>query len=402
MSKPALLVLTSTFPRRAGDTDPRFVFDLCRALGRDFDVHVVAPHCAGARVRESMDGVTVHRFRYQPERWETLAYAGGIPARLRARPLRYLQVPFFLLGQLLLVLRLVRQLDARVLHAHWMLPQGLVALLARRLCRGRPAVLCTAHGADIFTLRSGPVRWLLGQVARRVQCLTVVSRSMVAPAQALGVAPERIHVAPMGVDVDGIFAAGADAREPGRVVFAGRLVPKKGARHLVNAMAHVMRQLPEARLTIIGDGPDRVALETQCAALGLTGHVTFTGALAQADLAHHLRRAAAAVFPFVVAADGDAEGLGLAVVEAQACGCPVIASDVPALADTVRAGETGLLVSPGEESALAAAIVRVLTEPGLATHLSGQGRTSARDQFGWAKVSARYLEILHQVERENP
>lgn len=399
MSKPVLLALTSTFPRWAGDNEPRFVFDLCRALGADYDVHVVAPHCAGALERETLDGVTVHRFRYLPERWETLAYAGGIPGRLRARPARYLQVPFFLLGQMLAVLRLVRQLDARVLHAHWLLPQGLVAVLARAVCRTRPAVLCTAHGADFFALRSGMARWLLGQVARRAQCLTVVSRSMVAAARALGVAPARIHVAPMGVDVEGTFVPGTEPREPGSVIFAGRLVAKKGAQHLLNAMADVVRQVPGARLTVIGDGPERTALEARCESPELRGHVTFTGALPQRELAGHLRRAAVAVFPFVVAADGDAEGLGLVVVEAQACGCPVIASDIPAVADTVRPGETGLVFPPGDERTLALAIVRILTEPALAEHLSGRARHFAREQFGWQTVSARYQKILDELER---
>jgi len=392
--KPALLVLTSTFPRWAGDSEPAFVLHLCRELTAGFDVHVIAPHTSGAMPREELDGVNVHRFRYLPERWQTLAYAGGIPNRLRENPLCLLQVPFFLAGQLLLSLCLARRLRVKVIHAHWILPQGLLALFVRWLTPHRPAVLCTAHGADLFALRSPMSRWLLRQVMQRVQGVTVVSRSMVAPALALGVAAEHLGVASMGVDVDGIFTPATGDREPGTILFAGRLVPKKGVRHLVAAMAGIVRELPGTRLAIIGDGPERKRLEQQVRDLDLGGHVTFAGAMAQPDLAARFRRSAVAAFPFVAAADGDAEGLGLVVVEAQACGCPVVTSDIPAVGDTVEPDVTGLVVPPGDPIALAGALIRLLTDAPLAGKLARAGMTSARERFAWPVAGARYRAIL--------
>ena len=98
--RPRLLVLASTFPRWAGDTEPRFVERLSYELAGSFDVVVLAPHTRGAKRQETMASngrsIEVRRFRYFPERFETLAYDGGMLSRVRRNPLRLLVLPFFL------------------------------------------------------------------------------------------------------------------------------------------------------------------------------------------------------------------------------------------------------------------------------------------------------------------
>ncbi|MGB1142701.1 MAG: hypothetical protein ACPG1A_17505, partial [Halioglobus sp.] len=122
-----ILVVTSTFPRHADDTEPGFVDRLCRHLAIHNDIDVLAPHDAGIPTEEQLaPNLRIHRFRYAPARWQRLAYNGGILPNLRANPSRVLLVPFFILGQLLAVLRLLRRNDYHVVHAHWIIPQGLV------------------------------------------------------------------------------------------------------------------------------------------------------------------------------------------------------------------------------------------------------------------------------------
>src|SRR5262245_28869404 len=130
-AKPRLLVLTSTYPRRSGDDGPAFVHELCRLLLPHCDVLVLAPHAAGIATREVLDGVAVRRYRYLPERWETLAYDGGIPEKLRRERWRLLQVPFLVAGLVLATLDEVVRGGRHLIHAHWLLPQGLIAGLAR-------------------------------------------------------------------------------------------------------------------------------------------------------------------------------------------------------------------------------------------------------------------------------
>ncbi|MEE4144327.1 MAG: glycosyltransferase, partial [Halieaceae bacterium] len=145
-----ILVLTSTYPRWENDTDPKFVYNLCQYLGRDNDVHVVAPHARGTATEEVNNGVRVFRYRYCIERGETLAYDGGILPRLKQNKFRVLLVPFFLLSQWLMTIRLLRRHHYDVIHAHWIIPQALVALLARPFSKAPPAVVATSHGGDLF------------------------------------------------------------------------------------------------------------------------------------------------------------------------------------------------------------------------------------------------------------
>lgn len=389
-------MLTSTYPRWAGDSEPAFVHELCKRLSPNYDLVVLAPHAPGARVREQLDGIPVYRYRYLPQAWETLAYAGGIPAKLSRNPLRLLQVPFFCLAQFLAAWRLIRTNGIDLLHAHWLLPQGLTAVLLKSL-RPRLAVVCTVHGADLYTLNSRPLRWLKSWVLRRVDVLCLVSRAMLPAAMALGAREEATRIAPMGVGVSFPFSAPPDGvRSHGSVLYVGRLVEKKGVRHLLDALAMVRERKPTARLTIVGDGPERGVLERQVRQLGLADRVEFTGAKPQGDLCSYYQSAAVTVFPSVIASGGDQEGFGLVVVEAQACACPVIASDLPVLREIIEDGDTGILVRPGDSSALARAILRVLDDRELAQRLGARGRQAAVERFDWDRVSAGYDRIFQQ------
>jgi glycosyltransferase involved in cell wall biosynthesis len=384
-----ILVLTSTFPRGQGDTTPPFVLDLCRELAREFDVHVLAPHAPGARPEENMDGVHVHRFRYLPERAQRLAYDGGITARLRRCPWLLLQVPFFVVALTLAACRLARALAPDAIHAHWLLPQGWAALLVRRACGRAVPVLCTLHGSDVHAWNAWPLRALKARALRAMTHLTAVSAALRDAALAAGADPARIEVVPMGVDVDGVFRCGPESgRVPGSAVFAGRLVPGKGVEVLLEAWANVPRATGRA-LTILGDGPARGALTDQARRLGIDGCVHFVGARPPPVVGDHFRAAAVAVFPFT-----GPEGLGIVVAEAQACGCPVIVSDIPSMAELVEPGITGSVTPAGDVAALSAAMGAVLGDPAHAARLGRAGREAATRRFAWKSVGACYRQIL--------
>lgn len=397
-----ILVLTSTFPRWAGDAQPPFVLELCKRLSAAHDVLVIAPHCAGAAGEETLgERLAVRRFRYAPQALELLAYGGGILENLRRARWRYLLVPLFLLAECAAARRAIRQLRPDVIHAHWIIPQGAAGALARLTAgAGGVALVCTSHGADLFALR-GPLgsfakRWVL----RRVAALTVVSSAMKAHAEHLGAASQAVRVMPMGVDARQRFCPDEAAqRSAHELLFVGRLVRKKGVTHLLEAFAIARRKAPEARLTVLGTGPLEEALKSRARELDIAGAVTFGGAVPNADLAPHYRRAAALVMPSVVADDGDQEGLGLVMAEALACECPVIASDLPAIRDLVEDGVTGLLARQGDASDLADKIVALLRDPVGSRGLARHGREVVLERFDWQTVAQGYEHLLGAVSR---
>ncbi|HUS25625.1 MAG TPA: glycosyltransferase [Candidatus Binatia bacterium] len=391
--RPRLLVLTSSFPRWPQDTDPRFVADLCTELAMRFEVHVLAPHCRGAATAERIGSVQVTRYRYCFERAEVLAYGGGMLPNLRRQPWRLLLVPLFLAGQVLATARLLRTLRPDVVHAHWLIPQGLCALVARALAGSRAPLVCTAHGADVLGLRGSIAMTLLRQVARRCDAAAGVSEPLRERLVALGAARSRTHVLPMGVperDVSG-------AREPELVAFAGRLVEKKGARVLLEAFARLARQRPRARLVIAGDGPEAAALRLHAGALGVADRVAFAGAQGHEAVLELFERATVAAMPSVTARDGDSEGLGLVMLEAMSCGCPVVASSLAPVRTVIEHGVNGWLVPEGDAAALADALARLLEDAAQRQRLAQAARETVRRGYSWARSGERYAALFEEL-----
>jgi len=391
-----ILVLTSTFPRWAGDSEPPFVFELSRRLAAEHDVLVLAPHCRGAAAEERLgERLRVRRFRYAPEALESLAYEGGVLEKLRRAPWRVLLIPVFALAEVAAAARAIRRERPDVIHAHWIVPQGAAALLGRALSGfGRPAIVCTSHGADLFALRGRFARAIKSWVVRRVAALTVVSRAMRAEAFRLGAPEDRVKVMPMGVDARERFVPSGAPRDAARVLFVGRLVRKKGVNHLIDALAIVRTTVPGATLTVVGTGPLEDELRAQARALALQEAIAFAGAVPNEETAAYYRRASVLAMPSVVTAEGDQEGLGLVMAEALACECAVVASDLPAIGDVIEDGVTGLIARQGDAQDLAEKIVQVLRDPVRAAALARAGRASVLERFEWERVARGYSDLL--------
>lgn len=393
--KPRLLVLASTYPRWQADHEPGFVHELSRRLGDDFDVVVLCPHAPGARKEEKMDGVNVVRYRYAPERFESLVYAGGIVANLKASPWKLLLLPSFIFGQFYAIYKLVRRWRPNVIHAHWLIPQGLLVAMLGCLDRRIPPFIVTSHGADLFALKSRFFLSLKRFVIKRAAGLTVVSMAMRKEIERLGVESSNVQVQPMGVDLSNAFRFdGNSPRSSNEILFVGRLVEKKGAKYLLQAMPLVLDHCPDAHLTIAGFGPEEHNLKELMKELGLVGKVDFRGAVPQKELPSFYRRAALFAAPFIQAEGGDQEGLGLVLVEALGCGCPAVVSDVPATRDVTEGIENLITVPQKDVNELARAIVDILQHHVEYAARAGSSVQKLNERFDWSFRAQSYSRIL--------
>lgn len=390
--KPRLLVLASTYPRWSHDPEPGFVHELAKRLTNRFDVIVLCPHASGAAPEEMLDAVKIKRYRYAPSRLETLVNDGGIVTNLKRAPWKWLLVPGFVLMLAWRAWRLVRTQRPDVIHAHWLLPQGLAVAVLGLVDRRVPSFMVTSHGADLFALQSWPLPALKRFVARRAATLTVVSAAMRDELGRIGVGTDTVAVQSMGVDLKGRFTPDPSVERSGdEILFVGRLVEKKGLRYLIAAMPEILKSRPSAYLTVAGFGPEEAERRLQVAELGLEASVRFIGAVPQADLPALYRRAAVFVAPFVQAASGDREGLGLVSVEAAGCGCPVVTSDLPAVRDVFPGPGMAWFVPPRDRGRLAGSILVCLAQPEGEAKCS---RDSLVARFDWGVVSDAYGELL--------
>ena len=393
--KPTVLVLASTYPRWRDDPEPGFVHELCRRLAAGFDVIALVPDAPGADVSGKLDGVDVIRYRYAPRRLETLVNHGGIATNLRRSRWKWLLVPGFLIGQYLAARRLLKRRRVDVIHAHWLLPQGLIARRLQHVL-GVP-YLVTSHGGDLFGLRGRALNALKRGVAGSSSAMTVVSSAMRDEAVRVGLQPPRLAVLPMGVDMRERFIPDpAMQRHGDELLFVGRLVPKKGLVHLLDAMPAVLAQRPATTLTIAGFGPEEGALKAQADRLGIEASVKFLGAMAQSELPMLYRRASLFVAPFIRDGSGNQEGLPVVLMEAIGCGCPVLAGDVAGIEDLLGEARGDVCVSPGDSRALATAIIGLLDNPEQARQRAAAIRRAAADRIDWQNIADGYAQQLRQ------
>lgn len=360
---------------------------LAQALAaHDVQVEVVAPASAGLAATELLDGIRVHRFRYAPRRWETLAYTGTMAETVGRSLAGKAALASYLLAQAWAARRLVRQLAAPVVHAHWWFPAGLVATRVPL----PPAQCCvvTMHGSDVRLAAQQPrAHALFRSVLNRADAVTAVSPWLAERARSL--APEvRPLVSPMPVNV-ALFAPPTRAdRSRDDLLYVGRLNEQKGLRLLLDAVAAMQRR---ARLGVVGEGPAASALRAQAMTLGIADRVTWHGALPQPRLVELYQRASAVVIPSLD------EGLGLVAVEAQLCRTPVVGFDSGGVADIIVDGETGLLVPPGDVAALARALDRLLADAELQHALGAAGRAAALDVYSPDAVASRYADMYRRI-----
>ena len=287
--------------------------------------------------------------------------------------------------------RLRRERGFDLIDAHYFYPDGVAAaMLGRRL--GVPVVI-TARGTDVNLIAQHRIpRRMIRWAARQAAAVVAVSQALKDRLAALDVERERIHVLRNGVDLELFHPEGRDKgrsdlelRRP-TLLSVGNLLAFKGHGLVIEALS----LLPEYGLVIAGDGPDRAAFEALARQCGVSGRVRFVGSLSQQDL----RRYYCAADGLVLASSR--EGWPNVLLEAMACGTPVIATAVGGVPEIVTSTDAGAVVEERSASALARAVRELSARP--------RERAATRrfaEQFGWDATSKGQLQLFRQVLAAN-
>jgi len=212
---------------------------------------------------------------------------------------------------------------------------------------------------------------------------------------ALGCPPERVHVLPVGVNPDQFtFATRSPAPgQPIRLLTVGNLVEVKGVEYGLRAFARLASENPRIRYDVVGDGPLRLPLKRLAGELDVQDRVCFHGGLPQARVRDVYAAAHVFLLPGVIARNGAQEGQGRVLIEAQAAGLPVIASNVGGIPETVKDGESGFLVQTRDVDALAGRLQHLLEHPETWPALGEAGRKLVEERFDQRRLMERLLEI---------
>jgi glycosyltransferase involved in cell wall biosynthesis len=290
--------------------------------------------------------------------------------------------------------RELRKRGVTHLHAHFAHGPAAVAYLAS--LAGGPPFSFTAHAKDLYTTLPRNIR-IRARAARFVLTCTNANgrylRELLEHDRSVA-----IHVVHHGTDLER-FRPTRRWPEPGLIVSIGRLVPKKGFTVLVDALSQAADAGLDFRCEIYGGGPMRAELESRVHRLGLEDRLSFHGARPMDDIVAAYARAMVFVLAPAVQNDGDRDGIPNVLVEAMAAGVPVVSTRVSGIPELIDDGENGLLVEPSDPHALAAAVRRVLEDPGLAARLASAGRRKVETEFDMVANSRRVAELLAAGEK---
>lgn len=404
-----LLITTSTFPLRPDDGRPRFVLDLAAALAEHVNVIVLAPGAAEAPPIEQVGDVEIRRFTYFiPPRHQRLAYTSAMRDAIRGSWLAKIQVPTYLVVQMMRIVELVKQKRIDVLNSHWLIPQGLSGAVARQFCPGIRHVV-HAHAGDVYLLsrlRAG--RPLARMIVSHSDAVVASGSHVRATLDSVLGRTSGAILQPMGADA-GVFAPQPPAADvpraaiesgfpEGYLLFTGRLVEKKGLAYLLRALPRVFASRPGLGLVVIGSGPLEADLKSEAAQLGIERSVRFVGAQSQACIARYLHGCAAAVVPSIIDSRGETEGMPTVVLEAMAAGTRVIGSAVDGIPDLIRHAHNGWLCRPADPADLAHMILLALASPQQGATIIAEARKTAA-AYDWPVVARCYLDILRGSSR---
>lgn len=290
--------------------------------------------------------------------------------------------------------RWLAEFDPQLIHAHWATYPSTVAWSLARITGRRFSFTCHAH--DIFLDHQ-----LLARKVEEAALAVTISRFNIdwLTQRVSEQASMRFAVVHCGVDLRRTDCE-LDGRSDRHIVAVGRLDPIKGFDVLVDALRQLNERNIEFRCTVIGEGPLRSALEAQTRAHGLDGRIEWVGALPQEAVQAALRDAAIFALPCQVAADGNRDGIPVALMEAMASGCAVVTTAVSGIPELVEDDVNGLVVAERDAAGLADALQRLLGDSPLRRRLAMAARARVEREFDAQAEARRLRQLMSEAVNE--
>lgn len=382
----SICILTNAYPDFPDSNRVVFIRTLARLLSRrGCGVAVVAPRIfAGSNSTEREGAIAIRRSE---------SFLGN---RLLVE---YGRTPVFrLMGYMaagiISTIRCVRDRDCDLIHAHWIIPAGLMALVAGRICR-KP-VIVTVHGSDLLVIpqRSSVIRGLVKYVLNRADAITSVADHLTEKIIEMGIPREKVLTFPMSVPTES-FGREGDAPEgwdQKAVAFSNRsLYPLYNVETLVRAAPLIFEKAPQAEVVIAGEGPEREQLESLAGELDVADRVKFVGAIPHERMPHYLRGSAAYVSTAL------SDGASVSLLEAMACGAFPVVADIAANREWVEDGGNGFLFPPESAEVLAEKILESFDRDELRVSARDANAQIIEQRAQWNSNIEKLLALFEQV-----
>lgn len=384
-------VLTSAYPEYEDDPHGIFVHRLMKEVKKKgYEVKVLAPF-TGGKTHYIMDGVEVERFNYfYPRRWQRLCGRSGMVDNVKEGFFVKIQVLGFIFFNVIYTLLKFRDVD--LVHVQWPIPNGLGALLLKKIY-GIPYIN-TIHGEEVYLSKRFHTLPILRYLVNNSSKSITNSSGTLKICLDSNLNKEKLEVIPFGVDTDFFKPLNLDRDENiFQILSVGYLIERKGFEYLIKAMKEVLTKHENVQLKIVGSGPLENKLNNIITDMDLNEKVEIIGNVSDNELLKLYNLSDLFVLPSVVDSQGNTEGLGVVLLEAMACGLPVIGSDVGGIPDIIQNMETGLLVSGEDILGISNSIRCLIEDDNLRNMLAINGYERVKMDFSWSNISKNYIRI---------
>lgn len=334
-------MITSSFPRYFGDVWGPWILEYCIQLkNMGCEVFVLCPrtNAIGEKSFEIMKGIEVHRFSYWPwKKWQNLASPPGIIPNLKSFKLTKFQIFPFLFKGWIELFNLVKKKQINLIVSQWVIPSGFLGILAKKITK--TPVLISAQGAE-FYINNRLMYYFIRETMNRSDLVLPVSFHMKRLGLSFHINKDKFHVIPNAVNTK-IFKRTRPhtTRNLFQFLTVRRLVPEKRVEDIIVAFASFTKNHKDAKLTIIGDGPERKRLESLTRELGCDEYIDFLGFVNNNELPFYYNESDVYILSSVQ------EGLSLTLLEAMASELPVISTNIVGNPEVIVHKKNGFLVS---------------------------------------------------------
>ncbi|MEL6100825.1 MAG: glycosyltransferase [Pseudomonadota bacterium] len=254
------------------------------------------------------------------------------------------------------------------------------------------------HGYDATVLpKRYDIRHGYRLLARDADAIVCGSKHFASILHDLGFPPSRVHTIPCGVDSKGFLAGERDGK---LIVGIGRLTEKKRPDLTIRAFAMAQAEVPDLRLELVGDGPERASCEDAIRDCGVGSSVRLRGALPHVEVRQVLARASIFAQHSMTALNGDQESQGISLIEAMSATLPVVATDHNGFSETVVDGQTGLLCPEGDVDQMAMHMVTLASDRELRERMGAAGRRRVEDNFEATYTTAQLRALLFPAQSQ--
>lgn len=401
-------IVTTMFPKYFGDSYGPFVFEEAKFLAKKgVEVHVITQHNQGAAYEEIMEGVHVHRFRWmEPKEFKALIYFSGFIDNLRL--ITYLISLFFSL------IWITRRYNLEIYHAHHTIPTGFVAIIVSKFLR--IPVVITAHLMDITThgADAGPLenivdfesnfifKRLITFSLNSANKIIAVSEDLAGRIRKIGINND-LMVLRNAVDI-GRFKPRKNvelryeygiADDEILILFIGHLEPFKGVFELITAFNEVNKSDSKTKLMLIGEGQQKQEVQKEISRFSLDDSVIFTGKVSPETIERYYQMADIFTLPSYT------EGLPLVVIEAMACGLPVVVSTVGGIPELIEDSVNGYLIPPKNYEKLAEKLNSLVADEKLRAKFGEKALQTVDDEFNINKKVDKLKDIYADLIKQN-